>query len=120
MSHATFARLRAAAIVISGSLVLPQAQAATYTTPRQLLINDTYQLNPDSATGDEATTCPKTDSNTGTGGDNAYFQRTNVARAHVGGCSGRYWYTSAFQQVCTDPARAARRGGTEPSPAAPQ
>lgn len=35
--------------------------AATYTTPRQLLAGDTYQLDPDTASGDEETTCPKTD-----------------------------------------------------------
>ena len=77
------------------------AHAATYTTPRQLALNDVYQLNPDSATGDEATTEPKTDLNDGLNGDNAYFQRVNVARAHLGGCdvNERYWYTSSYQEA---------------------
>jgi len=86
-------------VLIGAAVGLPACtMAATYTTPRQLAINDTYQLNPDSATGDEATTEPKTDANDGQSGDNPYFRRTNVARAHVGGCSGRYWYTSSYQE----------------------
>lgn len=87
---------------------LAAAHAATYTSPRQLGLNDVYQLNVDAATGDEATTEPKTDLNDGQNGDNPYFQRTNVARAHVGGCTLRYWYTSSYQ----DPG--------EPDPAGPQ
>jgi hypothetical protein len=83
-------------------------QAATYTSPQQLNLNDVYQLNADGATGDEATTEPKTDLNNGQNGDNPYFQRTNVARAHLGGCSGRYWYTSSYQEA------------GEPDPAGPQ
>lgn len=100
-----FSARRLTALCVSGSLIGFAAggvQAATYTTPRQLLVGDIYQLNPDSATGDEQTTCPKIDLNDGAAGDNPYFKRTNVARAHLGGCSGRYWYTSNFQMLCTD------------------
>ena len=61
------------------------ARAATYTSPRQLALNDVYQINVDYASGDEATTEHKTDANDGVGGDNPYYRRTNVARAHVGG-----------------------------------
>ncbi len=95
------ARIAGGCLVLGG-VIMGSSSAATYTTPRQLNLGDTYQLNPDSATGDEDTTCPKTDANTGTGGDNPYYQRTNVARAHLGGCTGRYWYTSNYQMLCTD------------------
>jgi hypothetical protein len=100
------------------------AWAATYTSPRQLALNDVYQLNPDSASGDEVTTCPKTDANDGTSGDNPYFRRTNVARAHLGGCSGRYWYTSSNQSLCSDdpPVNSCPPNtcADEPDPAGPQ
>ncbi len=87
-------------ILVFAVLLLTQrvSWAATYTSPRQLILNDVYQLNVDSATGDEATTLPKTDANDGLNGDNPYFQRTNVARAHLGGCPERYWYTSSYQE----------------------
>ena len=87
---------------------LPAAVAVEYTTPRQLNILDVYQLNTDGATGDEATTEPKIDLNDGQNGDNPCFRRTNVARAHLGGCVGRYWYTSSHQEP------------GEPDPAGPQ
>lgn len=113
--------LPGAAIVL---LTAAAAGAVTYTTPRQLNFFDIYQLNPDSATGDEETTCPKPDANDGVGGDNPYFQRTNVARAHVGGCSGRYWYTSSYRMLCTDVPPVNTCGGgpcvDEPDPAGPQ
>ncbi len=86
------------AILLIGVLPLPAVRAATYTSPRQLNPNDVYQLNVDSATGDEETTQPKTDANDGLNGDNPYFRRTNVARAHLGGCPERYWYTSSYQE----------------------
>jgi hypothetical protein len=86
------------ALVLGTALSIAPVRAATYTSPQQLALNDTYQLNPDSATGDENTTEPKADLNDGQNGDNPYYQRTNVARAHLGGCSGRYWYTSASQE----------------------
>ncbi len=113
MVHATRARMHRVLVFTSlsflsaGSLV----SAATYTAPRQLSANDIYQLDPDNASGDEETTCPKIDLNNGAGGDNPYYQRTNVARAHVGGCSGRYWYTSNFQMLCTDPTPVNTCGG---------
>lgn len=101
--------VRGALIILTLSAwCLPAAKAAEYSTPRQLGVFDVYQLNPDGATGDEATTEPKIDLNNGLNGDNPYFQRTNVARAHVGGCSGRYWYTSSYQEP------------GEPDPAGPQ
>src|SRR3989304_4584345 len=87
-------------VLVVGALLLtqPVSWAATYTSPRPLNLNDVYQLNVDSATGDEGTTQPKTDANNGLNGDNPYFQRTNVARAHLGGCLERYWDTSSYQE----------------------
>lgn len=93
-------KARLSTVVLCSTLLLPgSGKAATYTTPRQLALNDVYQLNVDSATGDEATTQPKIDLNDGQGGDNPYFQRFNIARAHLGGCSLRYWYTSSYQEA---------------------
>ncbi|MBD3386874.1 T9SS type A sorting domain-containing protein [candidate division KSB1 bacterium] len=43
----------------------------------------------DAYTGDTSTTQPKEDANDGRNGDNPYYRRHNVARAH-----GFYWYTS--------------------------
>lgn len=93
-----------------GALLLAQTTswAATYTSPRQLKLSDVYQLDVDSATGDEATTQPKNDANDGLNGDNPYFKRNNVARAHFGGCPERYWYSSSHQEP------------GEPDPAGPQ
>ena len=74
---------------LSGSAVM-----ADVTTPQALSIGETYRINPDGFTGDEATTEPKIDSNDGLNGDNIYYQRYNVARAH-----SDYWYTSAYQDT---------------------
>lgn len=90
------------AIILLALYVLPTF-AAEYTTPRALNIGDTYVLVKDAHTGDEATTQPKTDANNGLNGDNAYYQRYNVARAH-----NDYWYTSKYQEP------------GEPDPAGPQ
>lgn len=78
----------------------PHAIAAEYTSPRALNFGDIYRIDPDGFTGDEVTTQPKEDLNDGLSGDNPYFRRTNVARAHdSGGVCGRYWYTSAYQEA---------------------
>jgi hypothetical protein len=79
------------------------AQSAEYTTPQSLAVGDTYKLLIDGFTGDEASTEPKTDANNGLSGDNPYFQRYNIARAH-----NDYWYTSKYQEA------------GEPDPAGPQ
>lgn len=100
MNQITHTRLGTASVVIVVGFVVAMAQAATVYSPQQIIVNDMYQLNPDYASGDEATTCPKIDLNDGAGGDNPYFQRFNVARAHLGGCSERYWYTSSYQMTC--------------------
>lgn len=68
-------------ILMLSACCLPAAEAAEYSTPRQLSIFDVYQLNPDGATGDEATTEPKTDLNNGLNGDNPYFQRTKCGQS---------------------------------------
>ena len=41
---------------------------------------------------------PKTDANDGLDGDNPYFQRWNVARAHTDGTNS-FWYTSNYQII---------------------
>lgn len=75
--------------------------AATYTTPRALNVGDIYELrrdswsNPPGGAAYDGDVLPKVDTNPGTGGDNRYFQRHNVARAwptDVG-----YWFTGADQ-----------------------
>lgn len=71
---------------------------ATYTSPRALAVGDIFRVTTDGFTGDEATAQPKTDANNGLNGDNPYYQRTNVARAHCGGV-GCHWYTSNHQEV---------------------
>lgn len=65
-------------------------------TPGQgsLSAGQTYTLNIDGYTGDEATTQPKTDANDGQNGDNPRYRRHNVARAHQD-----YWYTSSYQEA---------------------
>lgn len=78
-------------LILLGLFALP-AIAAEYNSPRALNIGDTYVLRADGFTGDEDTTEPKTDANDGKNGDNIYYQRTNVARAHLD-----YWYTSNYQ-----------------------
>jgi hypothetical protein len=55
---------------------------------------ETFMLEVDGHTGDEATTEPKTDANDGANGDNPQFRRHNVARAHID-----YWYTSSYQEA---------------------
>lgn len=57
-----------------------------------LSIGQTYTVDVDAHTGDEATTEPKVDANNGLGGDNPRFRRQNVARAY-----NDYWYTSSHQ-----------------------
>jgi len=74
-------------------LVVINSVSADVTTPRALSIGETYRLDVDAHTGDEATTQPKTDAHDGLNGDNIYFRRYNVARAH-----NDYWYTSAYQE----------------------
>jgi len=106
MLRSTNRRITAAAITMV-AVCSAGVQAATYTTPRQLALYDVYRLNQDGYTGDENTTQPKTDLNDGLNGDNPYYQRTNVARAHNSG-SCIYWYTSAYQEA------------GEPDPAGPQ
>lgn len=53
-----------------------------------------YTVSIDAFTGDEATTHPKGDANDGKNGDNPYFQRYNVARAHLD-----YWYSSGNREA---------------------
>lgn len=76
-------------------------------TTGSLSVGEEWAVDVDDHTGDEATTEPKSDANDGRDGDNPYFRRTNVARAH---CSGTdcYWYTSSHQE------------SGEPSPSADQ
>ncbi len=109
MSNGTRARIGPVLLVVSlGMLVMgaPWATGATFTTPQQLALDDIYQLNPDNASGSgsngDIDTCPKVDLNNGASGDNPYFQRTNVFRSHLGGCTDRYWYTSASRVLCSD------------------
>ncbi|NOZ85750.1 MAG: hypothetical protein GXP49_05730, partial [Deltaproteobacteria bacterium] len=59
-----------------------------------LSVGETYTVQVDSHTGDEAGTQPKTDANDGRNGDNPRFRRHNVARAH-----NDYWYTSSHQEA---------------------
>ncbi len=99
--------VRTAVPLLAAALAAGQARAAVTTTPRALAIGDTYRLLVDGYTGDEATTEPKTDANDGLNGDNPYYRRTNVARAHDGG-GGAYWYTSSYQNA------------GEPDPCGPQ
>ena len=81
--------------------VCSNARAATYTTPRALNVGDTYELARDSWTTPagggayQGDVLPKDDPNTGTGGDNLYFVRQNVARAWATGTG--YWYTVSEQ-----------------------
>lgn len=95
--------LPALASMLLAALSAMDTQAAEYTYPRALAVGDTYVLIKDAHTGDEGTTQPKTDANDGLNGDNPYYRRHNVARAH-----NDYWYTSAYQNA------------DEPSPTGPQ
>lgn len=90
---------------------LGSAHAATYANPRALLAGDIYDLRRDnwvnqSPSGYEGDVTPKVDEHTGTGGDNRYYRRSNVARAWPSGTG--YWYTAADQYA------------GEPDPAGPQ
>lgn len=100
------------------------AFAETVTSPQQLRFGDTYRLVPDAASGDDASTCPKFDANDGQNGDNPYFRRFNVMRAHLGVCSQWYWYTAADQLLCTSEPPANTCDGSEcvdePDPASAQ
>lgn len=75
--------------------------AATYTTPRALNVGDIYELrrdgwsNPPGGSAYEGDVLPKTDANTGTSGDDRYFQRHNVARAWPTDIG--YWFTGTDQ-----------------------
>ncbi len=71
-----------------------------------LAIGETWTLEVDAHTGDEATTLPKLDANDGKAGDSPYFRRNNVARAHY--FLENYWFTSKHQET------------GEPSPTGPQ
>ena len=87
---------------VAGSLSLVRdTVAATYANPRALVTGDVYELRrdgwstPSGGAAYDGDVLPKTDANTGTSGDNRYFQRQNVARGwptDVG-----YWYTAADQ-----------------------
>lgn len=63
----------------------------------ELSVGEEWAIDVDEHTGDEATTEPKSDADDGRDGDNPYFQRHNVARAHCSG-SDCYWYTSSHQE----------------------
>lgn len=65
--------------------------------PGSLGTGDHYDVSIDDFSGDGETTSPRTDANDGRDGDNPYFQRVNVARAHCAS-SGCYWYTSDHQE----------------------
>lgn len=60
---------------------------ATYTTPRALAVGDIYEMRRDNWTAPpggalyDGDVEPKVDLNTGTDGDNRYYQRHNVVRA---------------------------------------
>ncbi len=75
-------------------------------TKGSLAIGETWTLDVDAHTGDEATTLPKVDANDGKAGDSPYFRRNNVARAHY--FLENYWFTSKHQEA------------GEPSPTGPQ
>jgi len=77
---------------VLGLIIGNVASGVDVTTPRALSVGETYRITVDGYTGDEATTQPKTDANDGLNGDNIYYQRHNVARAHV------FWYTSNHQE----------------------
>lgn len=75
--------------------------AATYANPRALLTGDIYELRrdnwttPSGGSAYDGDVLPKIDSHLGTGGDNRYYRRHNVARAwptDVG-----YWFTASDQ-----------------------
>ena len=78
-------------------------QAATYTTPRALLVGDTFVLTRDSWTSPpggstyDGDVLPKVDTNSGTGGDNLYYRRHNVARAWP--TDTGYWFTGSDQNM---------------------
>ncbi len=57
--------------------------------PRSLDVGSVYLLKTDAHSGDMASTEPKTDANDGRNGDNPYYIRHHVARAHLD-----YWYSS--------------------------
>lgn len=75
-------------------------------TKGSLAIGETWTLDVDAHTGDEATTLPKLDANDGKAGDSPYFRRNNVARAHH--FLENYWFSSKHQEA------------GEPSPTGPQ
>lgn len=62
-------------------------------TLKALRIGETFTIEIDQFSGGGATTQPKTDANDGQNGDNPYYRRHNVARAHV-----FYWYSSSHQE----------------------
>ncbi|MBD3386600.1 hypothetical protein GF407_16975 [candidate division KSB1 bacterium] len=62
-------------------------------TLKALRVGETFTIVIDEFSGGGSTTQPKTDANDGENGDNPYYQRHNVARAHV-----FYWYSSSHQE----------------------
>lgn len=95
-------RRRLLASITGITLAVAGAFAATYSTPRALNISDIYELrrdgwsDPPGGQAYQGDVIPKTDSNTGTNGDNRYYQRHNVARAWPADVG--YWFTAAEQQ----------------------
>ena len=77
------------------------AFAVTYSTPHALNVGDVYELRRDGwsdSPGGQAyqgDVVPKVDTNTGTNGDNLYYQRHNVARAWPADVG--YWFTASDQ-----------------------
>ena len=49
------------------------AYAADVTTPRALVVGETYKLTVDGFAGDEESAEPKSDANNGLNGDSVYF-----------------------------------------------
>ena len=87
-------------LIVLAVLVCFNVPAATYTTPRALNVGDIYELRRDgwvnqSPSGYDGDVSPKMDANAGTGGDNPYFRRHNVARAWP--TDTGYWFTGSDQ-----------------------
>ncbi len=82
---ATDPRLIIVFLVLGSMVLFPDLSRAQ----QPLQVGDKWICQPDAYTGSTSTTEPKEDANDGRNGDNPYYRRHNVARAH-----GGYWYTS--------------------------
>jgi len=97
------ARFRCLPLTVLAALAACTGLGASYTTPRLLAVGESYELrrdgcsDPPGGAAYQGDVLPKTDTNSGTNGDNRYFQRHNVARAWATGIG--YWYTDADQHA---------------------